>query len=73
MVHYLVFDTPGEPFICLMHKRMVIPLYTGCEPIELYEIGQDPGGLGHGEDLDVGFGFPYQVEQAKISFQLVTE
>ena len=73
MVHHLVFDAPGEPFICLTHKHMVIPLNMGCKPIEFYEIGQGLGGLGNGEDLDVSFGFPYWVEWAKISFQLVTE
>jgi len=56
-----------------MHKRMVIPLKTGCEPIEFYEVGRGLGGLGHGEDLDVSFGFPYWVERSKIRFQLVME
>jgi len=73
MVHHLVFDAPGEPLICLTHKCMVIPLEAGCEPIEFNEVGRGLGGLGHGEDFDVGFGFPYRVKRAKISFQLVTE
>jgi len=73
MVHHLVFDVLSEPLICLTHKCMVIPLKTGCKPIEFNEVGRGPGGLGHGEDFDVGFSFPYRVKRAKICFQLVTE
>jgi len=73
MVHHLVFDAPGEPLICLTHKCMFIPLEAGCEPIEFHDVGRGPGGLTHGEDFNVGFGFPYWVEWAEIIFQLMME